>query len=260
MKNNVFNNLGDFGLDELKDVSIYSHEKKNAEKHHKAAVHNPVEHMIFERTIECPVCKGSFKAKAVKSSSVRMISKDTDFMIRYKDPNPTLYDVWLCTNCGYAALSSKFNTLSDKQANEVREKISKKWSYKKVQPSIYTEDVSIELHQLALLNAIVKNARDSEKAILCLKTAWLYRLKEDEDNEKRFLSEAINGFNSAMEKEYFPISGMDSPTLSYLIGELYRRTGDNSKALFWYGKTLIDRTAKQNIKDLARDQKDLLLK
>lgn len=258
IKNDLFNNLSDFGLDDLTNVSIYEVENKNTDKSVKVDVSNPIETMIFEKTVNCPVCSKTFKAKAVKSSSVRMLSKDSDFMIRYKDPNPSLYDVWLCSNCGYAALSAKFCSITDKQIKMIKEKISSKWKISKIYPHIYNEDVSIEMHQLALLNAIVKSSKDSEKAIICLKIAWLHRLKSDESNEKKYLLEAIKGFTGAIAKEYFPIAGMDAPSLTYLIGELYRRIGENQNALLWFSKVLTDRNANQKIKDITREQRDNL--
>jgi hypothetical protein len=213
---------------------------------------------IFDRKVTCPVCSKSITEKAVKSSGVRVVSRDTDLMIYYQEPNPSLYDAWFCSLCGYAALSAKFNTISDKQVSLIKENICSKWQSNKVYPPVYDADTAIEIHKLALLNTVVKKGMNSEKAMVCLKLAWLYRLNKNEALEIKFLTEAKNGFLKAYEEETFPIAGMDESTLQYLLGELFRRIDDNQDALQWFSKVLTDRNAKPKIKDMARDQKDLI--
>ena len=60
------------------------------------------------RYVKCPICGKTFKTKAVKVNSPRIISKDSDFFIRYSVVNPYFYDVWICNSCGYAAMKSDF--------------------------------------------------------------------------------------------------------------------------------------------------------
>lgn len=257
----LFGKLTVFGFDNLDSVSIYKTEEeqkeKDQDKKNKVREVPPAE-FVFDRKTVCPVCEKKITVRAVKTSSIRVISRDTDFLTYYQEPNPLFYDVWVCNNCGYAALSNKFSTILEKQKKLVKENISSKWKFNKVYPPLYDEDIAIEMHQLALLNAVVKMAKDSEKAMLCLKIAWLYRLKKDEENEKRFLLQAQQGFKLAYEKENFPIAGMDQAALNYLIGEIYRRLDDTSNALLWFSRVLADRYAKPKIKDMARDQKDLI--
>lgn len=254
--NELFDNLKDLGLDNLSDISIYN--DKEDEKSGRIKVvkqFNPSD-FIFDRKVDCPVCIKQTTVKAVKSSGIRVISRESDFMTVYQDPNPLFYDVWLCSCCGYAALSSKFNTISDKQIKLVKENISAKWKFNKTYPAVYDIATAIETHQLALLNAVVMMSRDSEKAMICLRLGWLYRIKKDEQNERKFLLQALQGFSRALEKERFPVFGLDENSLEYLIGELYRRLGDNSNALLWFSRVLCSRQAKPKIKDMARDQKD----
>ena len=63
---------------------------------------------LFDKQVICPVCDSHFKAKTVKSKSPRIISKDSDFFIRYSVANPYFYDVLICNSCGYAAMRSDF--------------------------------------------------------------------------------------------------------------------------------------------------------
>lgn len=213
---------------------------------------------LYEKEVVCPVCDSKFSVKAVKSRHVRIESRDSDFMIRYKDPNPLFYDIWLCIRCGYAAQSSRFGEISGTERENILKNITKKWNRSREIPYTYTVDTAIELYQLALLTSMVKEDKDSDMAHLCLKLAWLFRIKGDTENESRYITHALNQFLKAYENEKLPVAGLDEPSLMYLIGELYRRTGDNSNALKWFSRVLVNKGASPKIKDMAREQKDLM--
>lgn len=253
-----FTSIRQFGFDHLATMSLYGSDDTKEEKKAAETVKHDLTKNIFERKVDCPVCGKQTSIRAVKSSSVRILSKDTDFMTHYQDPNPMFYDAWLCSHCGYAALSGRFKIITDAQKKLIRENISYSWKYHNDYPLLYTADIAIELHQLALLSTVVKQGRNSEKAMICLKLGWLYRMKEDRENELKFLEQACVGFIRAIEKESFPVAGMDLPTLSYLIGELYRRQNDRTNALLWFSRVLTDKNAKSRVKDMARDQKDAI--
>jgi len=256
---NLFEDLEEFGFEGLSCISLYKDEIVEA-KHKVSEIQISPEEYLFDKKLTCPVCEKYISIRAVKMSGIRTISRDTDFMTYYRDPNPMFYDAWVCKFCGYAALSSKFALITEKQSKLIRNTISSKWKFNKTYPDSYTADIALELHHLALLNTAVKMGKDSEKAIICLKMAWLYRLKKDIENEKKYLFNAINGLKNAYEKEIFPVIGMDEPTVIYLIGELYRRIDDNTNAIYWFGKALLNKNSKPKIKEMVRVQKELINK
>ena len=253
---NIFSDLKDYGLDDLCDLKLYKTKDVMTEQELLEET-SPI-NFLFDRKLTCPICESTISVRAVKSSGIRVLSRDTDFMVNYQEPNPLFYDVWLCVNCGYAAPSSRFNTINNKQIKLIKEKLCPKWKLSKNYPSIYDENIAVEFHQLALLNTVIKMGRASEKASICLKLAWLYRIKKDINNENKFIYQAIQGFSDAYENENFPFNGLDEPSVEYLIGELYRRLGENSLALKWLSKVLSSRIAKEKIKDMARTQKDII--
>ena len=63
--------------------------------------------------------------------------------------------------------------------------------------------------------------------------------------------------NLSVEKEDTHIYGLDTYSLIYMIGELYRRTGDYHNAILWLGKVITGPGAGPKIKDKARDMRDL---
>lgn len=222
-------------------------------------LYNPEEQisMLYDKKITCPVCGSVFKAKAIKKNSYRIIKKDPDFFIRYSRISPYFYDVWVCDECGYASIKADFEKLSDYDADTIKEQLTPKW-HRKNFPEVYDINLAIQRYKLSLLNYYTINARPSKKAMNCLKLAWMYRLKEDSKNEMTFLKQALENLNSAYFNESFPMYGMNKFTAMYLIGELMRRTGTGEKSLIWFSQVITSTMASEKIKDLARQQKNLV--
>lgn len=256
MSNKIFSDLQNLGFDNLNNINIYKKDDNTSIVEDKKKEVNKLSH-LYEKELTCPVCNNVFKAKAVKSSSYRLGSKDSDLFMRFTLINPYFYDVWVCGNCGYAALKNDFGKLSDFQINAIITQIKTKWKGK-IYPEEYNEDIAIERYKLALLNYIVINAKASKKAMTCLKIAWMYRLKNDMENESIFLSESLKGFEDTYLNEDLPIYGMDKFTLTYLIGELNRRLAQDEKALKWFSEVITAKGASAKLKDLARSQRDLI--
>lgn len=257
MNNNFFEGLEALGFSNLNDLKIFEEKQESQDKNMVIKKELTEADCLYDKTYTCPVCSLNFKARTVKSGKARLISTDTDFKPHYSIINPVKYDVILCPYCGYAVLTQFFHSLRATQIEWIRNQISSAFKAKQY-PDIYTTEIAIERYKLALLNAIVKKAKISEKAYICLKIAWLYRDLEDQDNEKRFLEQALKGFLEAFEKERFPVCGMNEHTLRYLMGDLFRRTGDTENALKWLSDVLVSRNAPARLKDRARNLKDLI--
>lgn len=210
---------------------------------------------IFLKRVTCPVCNNIFKTPTVKINAPRIASKDSDFFIRYLVENPYFYEVWLCPNCGYAALKTDFEKTRNFQINLVKENITSKWINRDY-PIPYNENIAIERYKLALLTALVIQSKSSTKAMLCLKIAWMFRLLSDKINENNFLSQALIAFNDTYTNENIPIYGLDKFSLLFLIGELNRRIGEDQAALRYFSEVITSIGASQKIKEMARDGKD----
>lgn len=257
----IFNGLDKLGFDDIEGVNLYSKNHEENIEIEKTKENNTKNELdcLYDKKVTCPVCNSSFTVKAVKTSSYKMKGKDSDFFIRYELINPYFYDVWICNSCGYAAMKADFEKIKSFQKELVETNITPKWRGRDYKTP-YDINTAIERYKLSLLNYYYIEAYSSKKAMNCLKLAWLYRLLNDTKNEQTYLTEALNGFNDAYINENFPIYGMDKFTIMYLIGELYRRTGDNENALLWLGRVITSPVANKKIKDLARDQKDLIKK
>ena len=255
MLEKIFASLKPLGFNNVDNIDIYKTKEDTVDPiKNNIAKEIDINSLLYDKTVICPVCNNSFNMKVVKTYAPRISSKDSDFLIRYQNINPLLYEVWVCPFCGYAALKSKFPKLKSYEKNLIILKICNQWKGKKY-PPIITEELAIERYKIALLNAIVTESRDSTKAYICLKIAWIYRLLQKTEEEQEFLVKALEGFLLAYENEITPFYGLDTYSLMYLIGELYRRTKDYDNAIIWYSRVITNRNANYRIKDKARDMK-----
>lgn len=212
---------------------------------------------LFDKQVVCPVCNSHFKVKTVKSKSPRVISKDSDFFIRYSSINPYFYDVIICNSCGYAAMRGDFEKLKSYKKELVLSNVTPKWKPREY-PAILDEKLAIERFKLALLNAVLIDLPNSTKGMLSLKIAWMYRLLDDNNQETTFLKQALEGFNDAYINELFPIYGLQRDSLMYLLGELNRKLENNQDALLWFSRTIVSVNSSHKIKEMSRIGKDLI--
>ena len=262
MSNKAFSDLEAFGFDNLSNLEIYKKEEPKVEKKKEKSVSKITEidinTLLFNKTVTCPVCNNEFECRVVKYNAPRIKSRDSDLFIRYYMIDPYYYDVWLCNRCGYAALKADFNNIKNRQIKNILENIGRKWK-SKYYPPIYDAKIAVERYKLALLNAVVSEQKDSTKAFICLKIAWMYRVLESKEEENIFLKKSVEGFLISFQKEPTPIHGLDKYSLMYLIGELYRRTGNYENAKLWLGKVVTSIGAPYKIKEKARDMRELAI-
>lgn len=210
----------------------------------------------------------------VRTGKVKLIGSDNDLRPKYQHVDSLKYDAIVCPYCGYAALNRFFNYMTDTQAKLIKTNISVNFRGLKEGEDILTYDEAITRHKLALVNAVVKHAKASEKAYTCLKLGWLCRgkaetLPADTPNleavkkdlaaqERDYMANAYEGFMEAFSKEPFPMCGMDETTMTYLTADLARQIGKYDEALRMIARVLTARDVNERIKSKARDMKDLI--
>lgn len=274
---NLFSGLESLGLGNLSEMKLFENQDKE-KADGKAAVKQPIEvkeaDLLFDKSFTCKVCDKEFKSKMVRTGKVKLIGSDNDLRPKYQHVDSLKYDAIVCPYCGYAALNRFFNYMTDTQAKLIKNNISANFRGIKEGEEILTYDEAITRHKLALVNAVVKHAKASEKAYTCLKLGWLCRgksetLPEDMPNlaevkkelaaqEKDYMANAYEGFMEAFSKEPFPMCGMDETTMTYLTADLARQIGKYDEALRMIARVLTARDANDRIKQKARDMKDLI--
>ena len=154
------------------------------------------------------------------------------------------------------------------------EKIGEHYRPQILDKQVYSYEDAISRYRLALANAVVKNAKNSERAYTCLRAGWVVRsymeelqeqdgdeslILEMQELEEEFIRNAYEGYVIAMSKEDYPISGMDETTLNYLLAALALRFNHLDTAAKLISAILQSKTCSSRIKDKARTLKDELL-
>jgi len=261
-KNDIFAELAGFGLskvaDEKKDV--YESEDKPAPKPkviEKSAEEFRIDDYIYSKKFHCPVCEVDFETYVTKDSKLRRVTTEYDLRPVYAPIEPMLYDVIVCDKCGYAAYRESFNVIGALHAKRILDEITpnfKPTPYPK-EPTI---DEAITRHKLVLLNAIVKKAKDGERAYVCMKLTWLYRIKEDAENEKTFARLACEGFTKALAEEHSPPAGLPETTVLYLIASFSVFLEDYARAVRVLSDIIISPKTSKGMKERAMNLKDEL--
>lgn len=274
----LLSGLESLGLGDLSGLDIYAKTDKTVKKDEveEKKIEKVIQEtdFLFDKKFECPVCNKTFRNKMVRAGKARLERIDTDLRPIHENIDTLKYDAVMCPHCGYAALNRYFTYVTHKHAKIIKESIGANFVNTFLDTPTYSYDVAIQRHKLALLNNVMKHAKDSEKAYTCLKLAWLYRgyvenLTPDTDDfankvrslkaeETSFLEKAYEGFKEAFSNEEFPMCGMDDLTVTYLIGDLARQLGKYDEAAKQVSLVVTSRKSNDRIKEKARDLRDMI--
>lgn len=209
----------------------------------------------YQKEVTCPVCLTEFETTAVRPNRCIPNGRDSDFCQHYPDANPYFYDSWVCPECHYASPKSIFNDLKKSEVNTIAKILAN--SELNLSPTGQRDlEQAIIYNKLALLFLSYRDVTNGIIAGITLKTAWLFRLKEDKDQEKEYLEKALGFYKEAYSKERLPIGGLNEVKITYLLGELSRRIGNYKEAIKWFDKTVNNPLASTQpaLVKMARDQ------
>ena len=273
----ILSGLKNLGLGNLENLDIFAEEEATATQKNAAVAQVAKiqeKDLVLDKTFRCPVCDNTFSAKVMKTGRAKLVASEMDLRPKYEAIDSVKYDVELCPHCGYAALSRFFPNVTATQAKLIREKISASVKAPKHVGEIYTYEEAIERYKLALVCSVVKRAKASEKAFVCLKSGWLLRgykeyLQENqkdlnmipalEKQENEYLENAFKGFVEARQTETFPMCGMDETTVDYLLAVLATRFKKYDVASKLVSDILTNPYVNNRVKDKARDLKEQIL-
>ena len=274
----LLSGLEKLGLKDLENMDVFEEEKKKeaieqANKQKVPEVHEA--DFLFDKTYACPVCDSKIKVRTMKAGKAKLLHTDLDLRPVYEHVEPLKYDAIICPECGYAALSRYFGGLTAGQIKAIKDTISKSYQKTEQNKETYTYEEAVERYKLCLANAIVKHAKASEKAYICLKGGWLQRAmaekldKEEADystkraqfkeQERKFLKNALDGFLSARQSENYPMCGMDESTVEYLIAVLAMEFEQYDISSRLISGILVSPSATSRMKDKARNVKEVLI-
>ncbi len=280
----LLSGLEKFGLNNLEKLNLYEEDKKTAGQD-KASKEAPQvmkeEDYLFDKTYECPVCYQKIKARTMRTGRAKLVRTDMYLRPVYENVEPLKYEVISCPICGYSVHSRYFGGLTALQVKAVRELISQSFQPPTEEKATYTYLEALERYKLCLASAIVRRAKSSEKAYICLKAGWLLmsmeenlrvqaaslagtpeyekKLAEIQGLEDEFLRNAFDGFQAARQTEGYPLAGLDESTVEYLTAVLAMRFEEYELASRIISGLLVSQSTPQRMKDRALDVKEILV-
>ncbi len=270
----LFSGLSSMGLGNIEKMDLFEKPKEVSVEGPKKPIVVEEKDILFDKGFECPVCDSKITAKNMKTGKAKMSHQDMDLRTVFEGIDITKYDVIVCPVCGYAALTRFHKPMSPGTAKLIKDNISVNFRWEEENKETYSYEFAFKRYQLALANAMVRKAKDSEKAFICLKTAWLMRgwnesldatpenaemKKQIQAQEMAYLKNAFDGFMSAVGSESGQICGMDANTIDYLLAVLAYENKQFETSSKLVAKLLTNPSTPSKTKDKLRDLKDKLL-
>ncbi len=178
--------------------------------------------------LSCPVCGNSFYSQAVVATNA-FGGKRTDFHERAAGTQPLAYLVHMCGECGYSGGEGDF----DREA-EVSP-LLKEHVLNELAPLRSDTTPGSGKYEAAAKVAEWQGVDDRNIADLLLRAAWCCVDEGDIEAERYFRRHAAWAFERALAK-YDAVIDEDRAVLTYLVGELWRRIGDNVKSHTWFDR------------------------
>jgi uncharacterized protein len=205
--------------------------------------------------LQCPVCENRFRSQAVVSTN-SFGGKRTDFHERAAGTQPLPYLVHTCNRCGYTGAERDF-TEEAEVTPVLREHV---WN--ELAPAVSNACkapmAGSEKYEAAAKVAEWQGLEPRHVADLLLRAAWCCVDEGDVEAERFFRRKAAWAFEEALHA-WDGVAREERAVLTYLVGELWRRVGDQRQAREWFNRVpaeVVDQATQQWVIDAARQQRD----
>ncbi len=179
--------------------------------------------------LTCPICAREFRSQTVVATN-GFGGKRTDFHEQAAGMQPLPYFVHLCTSCGYAGVTRDFG--EEVEATEwLRARV-----WEELSPSLAQSLPSGSLkYEHAAKVASWGGSDPRYLADLYLRAAWCCVDEGDVEAERFFRRHAAWRFADAL-AAFDGVPAEERAVITYLIGELWRRVGDEGQAQDWFDR------------------------
>ncbi len=205
---------------------------------------------FYDATVTCKYCGTSFKTRKVRTSAIRVDKRESDYHVIYKGANPMHYDISICPRCGYL-MFEKFGELTDHKKKVLEEKyMSKIRDFSRLCGERSIDDV-LRIYKLALFIASLTEEPPLVIAGLALRIAWTYREMGNNEEEARFLEQALEYYLKEFQE------GQDDSkfgSLMYMIVELNIRLNRYEEVRKWVGNAISNKSIPRDIKNKISDR------
>jgi uncharacterized protein len=186
------------------------------------------ETMVTLETIHltCPNCSWEFES-ARANGSEGSAQKHTDFRMPTQGVGIVRYGVHLCEHCGFAGPEAWFASPSGvgyEVQRHVRDELT---------PRLSAALATSEKYEFAAKVAAWDGVRSRNIADLWLRAAWCCVDEGDIEAERYYRRHAAWSFEECLDA-YDGVDRDERAVLTYLVGELWRRIGDERRASEWF--------------------------
>lgn len=192
---------------------------------------------LYKIKVKCTYCEVEFQTSRVRPSFKKSIGSDTDFYLQYREVNPDYYVVRVCPFCGFSSTENFSESLTKSQRLAFEERVKSNWTMRDYSGA-RGWDEAMQTYKLALVCAQIKQEKDRVIAGILHHIAWLYREKQDADQERRFMQYSLEAYTKVYEVEGIDVN---NARLMYLLGELNRRLGYFNEAVKWFARVINDK-------------------
>ena len=201
--------------------------------------------------LQCPVCETQFHSQAVAATD-GFGGKHTDFHQQASGTQPLAHQVHTCTRCGYSGSERDF--APDAELSPLV--IEHVWS--ELAPAAGPAQSGSDKYEAAAKVAEWQGMEPRYVGDLLLRAAWCCVDEDDVEAERYFRRKTAWKFAEAL-KSYDGVARNERAVLTYLIGELWRRVGDEKQARRWFDlvpSEITDAKAQRWVINAAQQQRD----
>lgn len=201
---------------------------------------------IWLKKTECPLCYEEFQTENIWQGKVNVLEEYPDLGKRYSGTNPLYYSVWVCPSCYYADFrgddffaTGQIVDETFEEDYEILELVAEKADFR--QPRTFA--LAVASYKLAIMSGKHKKSSNARIGTFNLRLAWLYRSIKKRAQEKKYIQYTLDHYLKAFQNEEKPDFGnLSEGGITYLLGELYRQTGDIRNAVNFFQKVVNDKT------------------
>lgn len=211
------------------------------------------ESFLMDKTQTCPICKGTFISKTIKSSKLMLSGTDSDMRNRYKGIEPLYYEVLSCPHCRYSALSEMFDS-ADKLKAEVYRELSALALDVDIKTGADMDAYSVFAgYYLALFCAPKSFTRHQlVTGKLYYKLSRVYQDAGDKHMEELCVKKALEEYKYAYEN--FTVSSKQEQQICVVLGELYLKQQDLRNAMTYFIEARSNKDGTPALKKHAEDR------
>ena len=189
--------------------------------------------------LRCPNCGNEFVSKTVQPQDAQG-RQHTDFHVQARGIEPLRYGVHQCAQCGFAGREEAFRAsvgVSYEVQQRVRNELTPRLSM--------ATPATSEKYEAAAKVAMWDGADAMNVADLWLRAAWCCLDEGDVEAERYYRRHAAWIFEDALES-FDGIDSEERAKITYLVGELWRRIGDQARADAWFQRVLDESVSPTN--------------